>query len=92
MKHVNKLTIYIERQRVSTKINHIYVNFSNILYNSESKKKHLYPVWQISWAKQEIRSGEDRAEALVSVSTDGRIAKWTLCSSGLDCNGTLVWL
>ncbi|XP_044050038.1 dynein axonemal intermediate chain 4-like isoform X2 [Siniperca chuatsi] len=61
-------------------------NKACIANSSECSKKHLHPVWQVSWTKQEMRlSGEERVEALVSVSADGRITKWRLCSNGLDC-------
>ncbi|GAA6215260.1 WD repeat-containing protein 78-like isoform X2 [Lates japonicus] len=56
-----------------------------IASSRESSEKHLHPVWQVTWIKQEMRSsGEERAEALVSVSADGRITKWFLCSNGLE--------
>ncbi|XP_071348649.1 dynein axonemal intermediate chain 4-like isoform X2 [Trachinotus anak] len=54
--------------------------------SSACTKKHLHPVWQIKWSRQEMRlSGVERVEALVSVSADGRIKKWLLCSNGLEC-------
>ncbi|XP_040894193.1 dynein intermediate chain 4, axonemal-like [Toxotes jaculatrix] len=54
--------------------------------SSECFRKHLHPVWQVTWIKQEMRlSGEERVEALVAVSADGRITKWVLGSNGLDC-------
>lgn len=65
--------------------------FLMILFCSECSKRHLKPVWQVNWSKQEITlSGEDRVEALVAVSADGRITKWLLCSNGLECIGTVV--
>lgn len=63
-----------------------------LLFCRESSEKHLHPVWQVTWIKQEMRSsGEERAEALVSVSADGRITKWFLCSNGLESIGTLLF-
>ncbi|XP_063759582.1 dynein axonemal intermediate chain 4 isoform X2 [Eleginops maclovinus] len=61
-------------------------NTTFITDSSACDKKHLHPVWQVSWTKQEMAlSGEDRVEALVAVSADGRVTKWLLSSSGLDC-------
>ncbi|XP_031172349.1 WD repeat-containing protein 78-like isoform X4 [Sander lucioperca] len=61
-------------------------NIHCIANSSECSKRHLKPVWQVNWSKQEITlSGEDRVEALVAVSADGRITKWLLCSNGLEC-------
>ncbi|KAM7397079.1 hypothetical protein PAMP_020076 [Pampus punctatissimus] len=61
-------------------------NKACVANSSECSKKHLHPVWQVNWTKQEMRlSGEERVEALVSVSADGRITKWFLCNNGLDC-------
>ncbi|XP_070686525.1 dynein axonemal intermediate chain 4-like [Pempheris klunzingeri] len=57
-----------------------------IVSSSECSKRHLHPVWQVIWTKQEVGlSGEDRVESLVSVSADGRITKWLLCGEGLNC-------
>ncbi|XP_039989507.1 dynein intermediate chain 4, axonemal-like [Xiphias gladius] len=61
-------------------------NRACIASSRECSKKHIHPVWQVNWTKQEMRlSGEEREEALVSVSADGRITKWLLGSNGLDC-------
>ncbi|CAK6954451.1 dynein axonemal intermediate chain 4-like [Scomber scombrus] len=61
-------------------------NKACVATSSECSKKHMHPVWQVNWTKQEMRlSGEDRVESLVSVSADGRITKWLLHSNGLDC-------
>ncbi|XP_054465880.1 dynein axonemal intermediate chain 4-like [Anoplopoma fimbria] len=61
-------------------------NVTCIANNSNCFKRHLHPVWQVNWTKQGIKiSGKDRVEALISVSADGRICKWFLCSDGLDC-------
>ncbi|XP_069018400.1 dynein axonemal intermediate chain 4-like [Embiotoca jacksoni] len=56
--------------------------------NSNCTKKHVRPVWQITWTKQELRSvWEDRDEVLISVSADGRVTKWFFASfsNSLDC-------
>ncbi|XP_049929482.1 dynein axonemal intermediate chain 4-like [Epinephelus moara] len=56
-----------------------------IANSSECYKKHLHPVWQVKWitpCQETLLSGE---EALVSLSADGRIAKWILSGNGLDC-------
>ncbi|XP_044213816.1 dynein axonemal intermediate chain 4-like isoform X1 [Thunnus albacares] len=61
-------------------------NKACVATSSKCSKKHLHPVWQVNWTRQEMRlSGEDRVESLVSVSADGRITKWFLHSNGLDC-------
>ncbi|KAM9814587.1 dynein axonemal intermediate chain 4 isoform 2-T2 [Syngnathus typhle] len=54
------------------------------------KKRHFHPVWNITWARQEMGlSDEDTIESVVSVSEDGRILKWLLCSHGLEGIGML---
>nr|XP_049580264.1 dynein axonemal intermediate chain 4 isoform X2 [Syngnathus scovelli] len=54
------------------------------------KKRHFHPVWNITWAKQEMGlSDEDIIESVVSVSEDGRVLKWLLCSHGLEGIGML---
>ncbi|XP_061678445.1 dynein axonemal intermediate chain 4 isoform X2 [Syngnathoides biaculeatus] len=51
----------------------------------DCKRRHVHPVWQITWAKQELGlSEEDTVESIVSVSEDGRVLKWLLCSHGLE--------
>ncbi|XP_077453635.1 dynein axonemal intermediate chain 4 isoform X1 [Stigmatopora argus] len=51
----------------------------------DCKKRHVHPVWHITWAKQEMGlSEEDTVESIVSISEDGRVLKWLLCSHGLD--------
>ena len=37
------------------------------------------PVWKLRW----VPAGPDRGEALVSISTDGRITQWTI-KKGLE--------
>uniref|UniRef100_UPI0037E81242 dynein axonemal intermediate chain 4 n=1 Tax=Semicossyphus pulcher TaxID=241346 RepID=UPI0037E81242 len=57
-----------------------------IANSSECSGKHVHPVWQVSWTKQQMSlSGEDSVENIVSVSNDGRVSKWVLCSNALDC-------
>ncbi|XP_026220601.1 WD repeat-containing protein 78-like isoform X2 [Anabas testudineus] len=60
-------------------------NKACIANSSKYFKKHLHPVWQVIWTKQEMRlAGEERAEVLVSVSADGRITKWLISANSLD--------
>ncbi|XP_070195280.1 dynein axonemal intermediate chain 4-like isoform X2 [Littorina saxatilis] len=47
-------------------------------HESESHGKHLGPVWQIQWIEKERGSGEERAEVLISISTDGRVTQWSI--------------
>ncbi|XP_063336420.1 dynein axonemal intermediate chain 4-like [Pelmatolapia mariae] len=54
--------------------------------SSKSSRRHLHPVWQVTWAPQRL-SLED---VLVSVSSDGRIVKWSISSHKLDCTD-LMW-
>ncbi|XP_070701689.1 dynein axonemal intermediate chain 4-like [Pempheris klunzingeri] len=59
---------------------------SDVISSRECPNKHLGPVWQLRWTQQELSlSGEERVEALLSVAADGRISKWFVCNSGLDC-------
>uniref|UniRef100_A0A8C3ADS3 Dynein axonemal intermediate chain 4 n=1 Tax=Cyclopterus lumpus TaxID=8103 RepID=A0A8C3ADS3_CYCLU len=53
---------------------------------SECPNRHLDPVWQLRWTQQELSpTGEEEIESLFSVAADGRISKWFICRSGLDC-------
>ncbi len=52
--------------------------------SSTSSGKHMDPVWQVKWVKSE--SGEI---VLVSVSTDGRVVKWSL-KKGLSYNPMML--
>lgn len=54
--------------------------------SSKSSRRHLHPVWQVTWTPQRL-SLED---VLVSVSSDGRIAKWSISSHNLDSTD-LMW-
>ncbi|XP_070775448.1 dynein axonemal intermediate chain 4 [Enoplosus armatus] len=59
---------------------------SCVISSSACPNRHLGPVWQLKWAQQELSlTGEERVEALFSVAADGRISKWFVCNSGLDC-------
>ncbi|XP_064607493.1 dynein axonemal intermediate chain 4-like [Liolophura sinensis] len=49
-----------------------------IIDNFSSPGKHTAPIWQLHWIEKERGSGEERAEVLVSVSTDGRITQWSI--------------
>ncbi|XP_035993731.1 WD repeat-containing protein 78 [Fundulus heteroclitus] len=52
----------------------------------ECAKRHIGPVWQLRWNKQELSfTGEEKVEALFSVGADGRICKWFIINGGLDC-------
>ncbi|EPQ08863.1 WD repeat-containing protein 78 [Myotis brandtii] len=56
-----------------------------VLDSSESPQKHLEPIWQLQWIEQDRgTTGDDKREILVSISADGRIAKWVI-RKGLDC-------
>ncbi|KAM8728795.1 dynein axonemal intermediate chain 4 [Acanthopagrus schlegelii] len=57
-----------------------------VISSSECPNKHLGPVWQLKWIRQELNfTGEEKVEALFSVAADGRISKWFVCNNGLDC-------
>ncbi|XP_073327947.1 dynein axonemal intermediate chain 4-like [Pagrus major] len=61
-------------------------NNACIANSSECSERHLHPVWQVNWIKEEMLFlREDRKEALISVSADSRITIWSLLSNGLDC-------
>lgn len=45
-------------------------------------------MWQLRWTQQELSiTGDEKVEALFSVSADGRISKWFVFNNGLDCIG-----
>jgi hypothetical protein len=52
------------------------------LENSDHPAKHRDPIWELKWVGREqvIGVGDDsgRSEALVSVSTDGRVCQWVM--------------
>nr|XP_057932555.1 dynein axonemal intermediate chain 4 [Doryrhamphus excisus] len=59
--------------------------YTYLASSRDCNKKHVHPVWYITWARQEMRlSEEDTVESMVSVSEDGHIIKWLLMSSGLE--------
>uniref|UniRef100_A0A8C8UF31 Dynein axonemal intermediate chain 4 n=1 Tax=Peromyscus maniculatus bairdii TaxID=230844 RepID=A0A8C8UF31_PERMB len=61
-------------------------NNTPVLDSSESPLKHMGPVWQVQWIEQDRgNTGDDKREILVSISADGRIAKWII-RKGLDCH------
>ena len=47
-------------------------------FSRETHGKHLGPVWQLQWIEKERGSGEERAEVLISISTDGRVTQWSI--------------
>ncbi|XP_052774129.1 dynein axonemal intermediate chain 4-like isoform X2 [Mya arenaria] len=55
-----------------------------ILDNFLSPGKHTSPVWQIKWIEKERGSGDETAEVLVSISTDGRVCQWSI-RKGFEC-------
>ncbi|CAI5665335.1 unnamed protein product [Oreochromis niloticus] len=56
--------------------------------SSKSSKRHLHPVWQVTWTAKRLELS--LADVLVSVSSDGRIAKWSIRSHDLDSTD-LMW-
>ncbi|XP_030647720.1 dynein axonemal intermediate chain 4 [Chanos chanos] len=58
---------------------------TRVIDSSGYARGHTGPVWQVKWISQDRDSlGERKGEALISVSSDGRISKWFL-RQGLDC-------
>ncbi|XP_024120129.1 WD repeat-containing protein 78 [Oryzias melastigma] len=54
--------------------------------SSKCPNRHLSPVWQVVWNKQDREfSGLEGEEVLVSVSADGRISMWLHCNNELEC-------
>ena len=45
-----------------------------VLDSSQAPGKHMDPVWQVRW----VDKGSERGEALVSISTDGRVVEWSM--------------
>ncbi|KAK9516340.1 hypothetical protein VZT92_024277 [Zoarces viviparus] len=61
-------------------------NVTCIADSSDCFKKHVKPVWQVNWIKPAMTlSGEDM-DAVVSVSEDGRMSKWSHSSNRFDCS------
>ncbi|XP_013413827.1 WD repeat-containing protein 78-like [Lingula anatina] len=58
-------------------------NNEPVLDSFESNGKHIAPVWQLRWIEKE-RGSEERAEVLISVSTDGRVTQWSI-RKGFEC-------
>ncbi|XP_030280897.1 WD repeat-containing protein 78-like isoform X2 [Sparus aurata] len=59
-------------------------NNARIADSSKCSERHLHPVWQVNWIKEEtLFLREGGAEALISVSADGRITMWSLLNNGL---------
>lgn len=57
------------------------------LYQSTAKTgKHSDPVWQVKWQQSE----EETEYSFASVSSDGRVAKWTIVKSDLQCTDMVV--
>uniref|UniRef100_A0A665TVC3 Dynein axonemal intermediate chain 4 n=1 Tax=Echeneis naucrates TaxID=173247 RepID=A0A665TVC3_ECHNA len=65
-------------------------NRSQVFTSSACLNRHLGPVWQLRWTQQGLSlTGEEMAEALFSVSADGRISKWAVINNGLDCTDVM---
>ncbi|KAM8750903.1 dynein axonemal intermediate chain 4-like isoform 1-T1 [Acanthopagrus schlegelii] len=61
-------------------------NNACIADSSKCSERHLHPVWHINWIKEDtLFLREGGAEALISVSADGRITMWSLHNNDLDC-------
>ena len=86
----------IELQSITIKSTVIIANQFLLAYTmlrslhsfSLSPGKHTAPVWQIKWIEKERGSGEETAEVLVSISTDGRVCQWSI-RKGFECYGKL---
>ncbi|XP_019729474.1 dynein axonemal intermediate chain 4 isoform X2 [Hippocampus comes] len=56
----------------------------------DCRRRHVHPVWHVTWVRQEMSiSEEDVVESVMSVSEDGHVLKWLLCSHGLEGIGML---
>ncbi|KAF7645766.1 hypothetical protein LDENG_00198590 [Lucifuga dentata] len=60
-------------------------NETRVIHSRASPNKHLHPVRQVRWSKQERSLAPEKDETLVSASADGRVSKWFLCNNSLDC-------
>lgn len=49
-------------------------------------KKHLDIVWEVQWTPR--GSGNDKAENIISISSDGRVVEWFM-KKGLECQGII---
>ncbi|XP_054879789.1 dynein axonemal intermediate chain 4-like isoform X2 [Poeciliopsis prolifica] len=62
-----------------------------IANSRDCAKRHMQPVWQVTWTKQQLQlSGEEREEVLVSISGDGRITKWLILHNGFNCVDLMI--
>nr|XP_020475245.1 WD repeat-containing protein 78 isoform X2 [Monopterus albus] len=61
------------------------INISHVISSSKCPDKHLGPVWQLRWTQTELSLIEEQVESLSSVSADGRICKWFVFISDLNC-------
>ena len=50
------------------------------IFKSSDKEKHMDPVWQVGWQKDDLDSNAN----FFSVSSDGRISQWTLMKNELE--------
>ncbi|KAG5850652.1 WD repeat-containing protein 78 [Anguilla anguilla] len=58
---------------------------THVVDSSDCSHKHKAAVWQVKWINMERAvMGEDKGEALISVSADGRLCKWFM-RKGLEC-------
>ncbi|KAJ8376223.1 hypothetical protein SKAU_G00068030 [Synaphobranchus kaupii] len=58
---------------------------TQVIDSSDCSHKHRGAVWQVKWINMERAvMGEDKGEALISVSADGRLCKWFM-RKGLEC-------
>ncbi|KAJ1553369.1 WD repeat-containing protein 78, partial [Cladochytrium tenue] len=62
-----------------------------ILDNGNMAGKHRDPLWELRWVERSRGIGDDdhKAEAIVSVSTDGRVSQWTI-KKGLQHNDIML--
>lgn len=56
-----------------------------ILESGQSTNTHMDAVWQVKW----VNKGIERGEALVSISSDGRVAEWNM-KKGLSSTDLMV--
>lgn len=54
-----------------------------VLDNAEISGKHRDPIWEVKWIDRVVGDDQSKGEALVSVSTDGRVTQW-LIKKGLE--------
>eukprot|EP01029_Cantina_marsupialis_P028200 TRINITY_DN775851_c0_g1_i1.p1 TRINITY_DN775851_c0_g1~~TRINITY_DN775851_c0_g1_i1.p1 ORF type:complete len:757 (+),score=150.43 TRINITY_DN775851_c0_g1_i1:115-2385(+) len=56
-----------------------------VLESNKLEGKHSSPVWQVEW----VDDGPDKGESLVSISSDGRVTRWSI-KKGLVHNDLMV--